>query len=280
MLTFYHPDELSTHIHTLKKEGKRIGFLPTMGALHAGHLSLLKASREACDISVCSIFVNPTQFTNPDDLAKYPRNEIVDALLLEKAGCDVLFLPNQEEIYALEKPMNVDLGALTKRFEGASRPGHFEGVARIVRILFDCVEPDKAFFGLKDYQQCLVIQTLVDQLEMSVELYFVTTERESDGLAMSSRNQRLNAAQRIEAPAIYHALLWAKGHLEQHSPKELESLCIRQIEEHAGLNVDYFSLADAATLEPIRSIEKGKSVVALTAVFAGDIRLIDNLLLK
>ncbi|MHB1279088.1 MAG: pantoate--beta-alanine ligase [Bacteroidia bacterium] len=280
MLTFFHPQELNTYIQKLKKEGKRIGFFPTMGALHAGHLSLLKASKSACDISVCSIFVNPTQFTNPDDLAKYPRTERSDSVLLEKAGCDILFMPDQATIYAGEKPINLHLGSLTRVFEGASRPGHFEGVARIVRILFECVQPDDAYFGLKDYQQCLVIDALVKQLALPVALHFVPTKREADGLAMSSRNQRLNAAQREAATAIYRTLVWAKDHFGQLSPGELEPACVDLIEKEAALRVDYFSLADARTLEPVISPDKDTPIIALTAVFAGDIRLIDNLLLK
>lgn len=280
MLTFFHPNDLIAYIHTLKKEGKRIGFFPTMGALHAGHLSLLEASKSTCDISVCSIFVNPTQFTNPDDLAKYPRTVKSDSFLLESAGCDILFLPDQEEIYALEKPMSVTIDTLIKGFEGASRPGHFEGVVRIVRILFDCVQPDEAFFGLKDYQQCLVIQALVNQLNLDITLHFIPTKREADGLAMSSRNQRLSSEQREEAPVIYQTLLRAKEQLGEIAIPELEQHCIEQIEGETHLQVDYFKLADANTLEPIETLEKETPVVALTAVYAGDVRLIDNLLLK
>ncbi|HCS19516.1 MAG TPA: pantoate--beta-alanine ligase [Bacteroidetes bacterium] len=280
MLTFFHPHELSTHIHTLKKEGKRIGFFPTMGALHVGHLSLLEACKLTCDISVCSIFVNPTQFTNPDDLANYPRSEKTDAAALEMAGCDILFIPDKQEIYALEKPMSVTFDSLIQGFEGASRPGHFEGVARIVRLLFECVQPDEAFFGLKDYQQCLVIEELVKQLDLGIILHFIPTKREADGLAMSSRNQRLNVLQRQAAPAIYQALLWAKSHVGHYPPAELEKACIAQIEKEPALRVDYFKLADAHTLEPLVSQEKTSSIIALTAVFAGEIRLIDNLLLK
>ncbi len=280
MLTFFHPHELNKHIHTLKKEGKRIGFVPTMGALHAGHLSLLEASKSACDISVCSIFVNPTQFTNPEDLAKYPRTEKSDSALLEKAGCDILFMPDQQEIYAREKPMPITFNALTQSFEGASRPGHFEGVARIVRLLFDCVQPDEAFFGLKDYQQCLVIDELVKQLDLGITLHFIPTKREPDGLAMSSRNQRLNSKQREAAPVIYRTLLWAKDQLGNYTAAELEKACIARIEEEAALRVDYFKFADARTLEPVSVWKKDMLLIALAAVFAGDVRLIDNLLLK
>lgn len=280
MLTFFHPRELSTHIQTLKKEGKRIGFFPTMGALHAGHLSLLAASKSACDISVCSIFVNPTQFTNPDDLAKYPRTENSDSALLENAGCDILFLPDQKGIYAGEKPMHITFDALTQGFEGASRPGHFEGVARIVRLFFDCVQPDMAFFGLKDYQQCLVIKELVRQLDLGIILRFIPTKREEDGLAMSSRNQRLTAIQREAAPIIYQTLLWAKANIGNYSLAELEKACIARIEAEPALRIDYIKLADAGTLEPLISLDANIAVIALIAVFAGDVRLIDNLLLK
>lgn len=280
MIIFQHPAELSSHIQLLKNQGKRIGFFPTMGALHEGHISLLHSSKKTCDISVCSIFVNPTQFTNANDLALYPRTEQNDTLLLEASGCDILFLPNKEEIYANEKTMNIDFGALATRFEGASRPGHFEGVARVVRILFDIVQPDDAFFGLKDFQQCQIIKTLVRELAMPINLHFEVTKREADGLAMSSRNMRLTAEERKSASAIYQALLLAKHLLTTRSIPEIEKVCVARIEEEPCLKVDYFKIADGRTLNAMEHLSTEAEPVALAAVYAGEVRLIDNLLLK
>ena len=280
MLIIHHPDELSDYLLRLKIQQKSIGFFPTMGALHAGHISLLHAAQKATDTSVCSIFVNPTQFNNPDDLAKYPRTLEADIALLEKEGCDVLFLPNAEELYANEKPMSLDFGGLATYFEGASRPGHFNGVARVVRLLFDYVNPDHAFFGLKDFQQCMIIRSMTEQLGLNLKLHFEPTLRESDGLAMSSRNIRLESALRNSAPAIYKALTFAQSSFGSLPIHEIEAQAKSMIEREPNYKVDYFQLADARTLEPLNADDKNAEPVALAAVFAGDVRLIDNLLLK
>ena len=280
MLIIHHPDELSDYLLRLKIQQKSIGFFPTMGALHAGHISLLHAAQKATDTSVCSIFVNPTQFNNPDDLAKYPRTLEADIALLEKEGCDVLFLPNAEELYANEKPMSLDFGGLATYFEGASRPGHFDGVARVVRLLFDYVNPDHAFFGLKDFQQCMIIRSMTEQLGLNLKLHFEPTLRESDGLAMSSRNIRLDSALRNSAPLIYKALTLAQASFGSLPIHEIEAQAKSMIEREPNYKVDYFQLADARTLEPLNDEDKNAEPVALAAVFAGDVRLIDNLLLK
>lgn len=251
-----------------------------MGALHAGHISLLHAAQKHTDISVCSIFVNPTQFNNADDLAKYPRTLEQDITLLEKEGCDILFAPEADELYAKEKEMNLEFGGLATYFEGTSRPGHFSGVARVVRLLFDCVMPDHAFFGLKDFQQCMIIRSMTEQLKMPIHLHFEPTLREVDGLAMSSRNVRLTAEQRQLAPIIYKALQKAKSSYPEQSVSAIEKEAKALIEGQGGLLVDYFQLADARTLEPLQDNDMQAEPVALAAVFAGDIRLIDNLLLK
>lgn len=280
MLIIHHPDELSDYLLRLKIQQKSIGFFPTMGALHAGHISLLHAAQKATDTSVCSIFVNPTQFNNPDDLAKYPRTLEADIALLEKEGCDVLFLPNAEELYANEKPMSLDFGGLATYFEGASRPGHFDGVARVVRLLFDYVNPDHAFFGLKDFQQCMIIRSMTEQLGLNLKLHFEPTLRESDGLAMSSRNIRLDSALRNSAPVICKALTFAQASFGSLPIHEIEAQAKSMIEREPNYKVDYFQLADARTLEPLNDEDKNAEPVALAAVFAGDVRLIDNLLLK
>ncbi len=277
MWLFHRSDELHAHLDKYRQAGKSIGFFPTMGALHQGHLSLLKAAKKHCDIVVCSIFVNPTQFNNPNDLAHYPRTPEKDTLLLENAGNDVLFLPQEEDLYGKEQPLKIDLGDLAVHFEGSSRPGHFQGVARVVRLLFDAVQPDQAFFGLKDYQQCRVVAELVKQLHLPVRLHFVATEREPDGLAMSSRNQRLTPRQRQEAPVIHKTLEFVK---EAYPPEDLTLLvekAIERINASPELRVDYFQIADAENLLPLTRPDGTKKAVALTAVYAGEVRLIDNL---
>lgn len=251
-----------------------------MGALHQGHLRLLSEANQHTDISICSIFVNPTQFNNTTDLAKYPRTVPQDIRLLEENGCDVLFLPSAEEVYREEKQENFSFGGLDILLEGDFRPGHFEGVARVVKLLFGLVQPHQAFFGLKDFQQCLVIKNLVKQFEIPVELVFVPTEREPDGLAMSSRNMRLTPAERKNAASISLAL----QHAAANAGKIPVATTIREskaiIEAVEGLRVEYFTIADARTLLPVEDWDAATEIVALTAVFAGEVRLIDNLYLK
>lgn len=280
MIIFRGRAELQLYIQSIKNEGKSIGFFPTMGALHEGHIALLHSSKKRCDLTVCSIFVNPTQFTNAEDLEKYPRTPGNDILLLEQNGCDVLFMPQSEDIYSGEKPLNLYLGNLETSFEGSSRPGHFTGVARIVRLLLEAVDPHDAFFGWKDLQQCLVIDSMVKQLNMKFRLHFMPTLREADGLAMSSRNRRLNSTQREAAPLIYKALSEAREKVNSHSVSQIISDSIALIESSPELTVDYFAIADPLNLEPLHSVEGVSSPVALAAVFAGNIRLIDNLFLK
>lgn len=280
MLIIKQPNELRSHIQSLKKLSKRIGFVPTMGALHSGHISLIKASKNICDVNVCSIFVNPTQFNNANDLSHYPRTLEADIKLLENEECDVLFLPEKNALYTNEKSLTIDFGALAESFEGTSRPGHFEGVARVLRIFFDLIQPDDVFLGMKDFQQCQIIRSLVEFYSYPILLHFEPTKREADGLAMSSRNVRLSEQQRNEAPAIYRALCSAKSMINTKPVPEIVALCIQEIENEAELQVDYFEIANALTLEPVNSVESGIQLVALAAVYAGEVRLIDNLLLK
>ncbi len=280
-MRIFHPaGKLSHYIHPLKASGLRLGFVPTMGALHAGHLSLLSEARKKCDVLVCSIFVNPTQFNNTSDLEKYPRTLAADILLLEAAGCDILFLPDTSDLYSYEKPADFTFNGLDSLLEGASRPGHFLGVARVVKLLFELVQPDIAVFGLKDFQQCMVIQSLVKQFEIPVQLLFAPTLRESNGLAMSSRNMRLSADQREQAGLIYQCLLAAADTLKRGlDPKDICKEQTRRL-EMAGLRTDYFQICEASSLQPVSSFDPQRDLVVLTAVFVGDVRLIDNLYLK
>lgn len=269
--------ELTEGLEQHRLKGKRIGFFPTMGALHAGHMQLLKAAKTTCDVVVCSIFVNPTQFNNPDDLAKYPRTLAADLLLLQEEGCDVVYTPDREDVYANESSFSLDLMGLDRVLEGSSRPGHFDGVARVVKLLFEKVQPDVAFFGLKDFQQCMVIRQLVEQLDLPIQLQWVETSREDSGLARSSRNVRLSDADREKAAIIYQALQHCR---EGYAPDQITSLEKQAADmiEAAGFKVDYFQIVESATLQ--RSQEPLKEPVALTAVYAGEVRLIDNLILS
>lgn len=281
MLVFKKINHLKSYLQQKKQQGQSVGFVPTMGALHSGHLSLIQASQAANTLTVCSIFVNPTQFNNPADLEKYPRLIEKDIVLLEKQGCDVLFYPEVDEMYAENENLpEINLLGIDSRLEGEHRPGHFNGVATVVKKLLDIVEPHRAYFGQKDFQQVLVVKTLVQQLNMAVQIVAVPTMRESNGLAMSSRNLRLTDAERQHAAIIYNTFLWAKQQLLSVSPKEVEALATQRINAVSGANVEYFSLADAQTLAPVTVYNSDQKIVALTAVNMGEVRLIDNMLLN
>lgn len=276
--------KLSAHFHhylnALRGENKRIGFIPTMGALHQGHLSLIQASKTENDITVCSIFVNPTQFNNADDLKNYPRTIEKDLELLTSVGCDVVFIPDVKEVYADKADYAFDLGVADKVMEATHRPGHFNGVINVVKRLFDLVQPNKAYFGQKDFQQCLVIKKMVDHYAMPVELVFCATTRETDGLAMSSRNMRLSTEERQIAPYIYKVLQGAKTQFADTSPYELKNWVSHELLKQPMLELEYFDVCDAATLSPLQSWDDAQNIVACIAVHLGPVRLIDNILLK
>ncbi len=282
MILFRKIAQIRQHIQTAKMEGKNIGFVPTMGALHAGHISLIDTSKKSDCLTVASIFVNPTQFNNPDDFAKYPKTLDLDIEMLEVAGCDFLFLPTVEEMYPPNEPTNkphYPIGSIENLLEGKYRPGHFQGVCMVMDKLLRIVEPQQLFMGQKDYQQCMVVQALINLLQLPIRLHTCPTLRESDGLAMSSRNMRLNTTQRNNAPAIYQSLSFLK---EMLKPGPLDNL----IEQSIGLlirrdfKIDYVSIADANSLEPCTDWDGQQKIVALVAAFQGDIRLIDNLFLN
>lgn len=279
MLQFTSIRELKDFIRLQKKKGATVGFVPTMGALHGGHLSMVRQGKKENDLLVASIFVNPIQFNNPDDLEKYPRMPEKDIHLLVCENCDILFCPDAAEMYPpgeRQEPA-VDLGHLDKVLEGAFRPGHFRGVAIVVKKLFEIIEPDKAYFGKKDYQQLRVIQFMVNQLGLPVTIVPCETVREPDGLAMSSRNMRLPAPARSIAPKIHETLLWVKSEVGTIPPARLVVLARQRLEAIPGFKPEYLEIADTETLLPLESWEKGRKAVALTAVFLGEVRLIDNL---
>ncbi len=277
--------EIFKEIHALRlylarkrKEGLTIGLVPTMGALHEGHISLIQASKKATGLTVCSIYVNPTQFNNTADLDKYPRTIESDITLLEAADCDVLFAPETPEMYQRPGVIRFDFGDLDKVLEGKFRPGHFSGVATVVSKLFHIVEPTVAFFGRKDYQQLQVITRLVDELKFNIRIQGVPTMREAGGLAMSSRNMRLTADQRKNALELSRSLFDARERLLSGSHwSDVQKLCIDRLNSVPGLNVEYFELAhrDDLTKGDIEPV----SGVILVACFVGEVRLIDNLVI-
>ena len=270
---------LSSHQHN----GWKIGFAPTMGALHQGHLSLIESSRKDNAITVSSIFVNPAQFNDPKDFEKYPVTIEKDILLLETAGCDILFLPSVEEIYpaGIKGKEHYDLGYLETILEGKYRPGHFQGVCKVMDRLLDIIRPDNLYIGQKDYQQCMVITklTAITGKKDSIITNICPTLREPDGLAMSSRNMRLNKEERGIAPAIYQTLTFIKRNLKKGSLQELKTAAAAKLVGQ-GFQPGYIEIADATTLHIINEWDGKQKLVALAAAFLHEVRLIDNLLLN
>lgn len=270
--------ELKLAINKMRADKLKTGFIPTMGALHKGHISLLKRAMAENDRTVVSIFVNPTQFNNPDDLKKYPRTPEKDFAMLSEAGADLIFYPKEKEIYPEGRAVDTDFdfGNLEKVMEGKFRPGHFKGVAMVVSRLFEIVEPDKAYFGEKDFQQLAIIRELVSMKKYPVEIIGCPTVREPDGLAMSSRNQLLAPEMRMAATKIPQALFYIRDHRQGKALAGLKSEAVRMIEHTGQLKVEYLEIADEKTLLPIEDWNGKAQCRCLTAVMAGNIRLIDN----
>lgn len=274
--------EISQAVANLRKSGKTIGFVPTMGALHNGHASLIDyALAQQCDIVVVSIFVNPTQFNNKEDLKQYPRNLNADLEFLKPFGEKLLvFAPDAVEVYGKEiKSKEYDFAGLDKVMEGAFRPGHFEGVATVLSYLFEIVKPDKAFFGEKDFQQLQIIKKLVEIETIPIKIIGAPINRNEDGLAQSSRNVRLSPAHRQAAPFIYQILMQVKKDFKLKSTPELKDWVQQQFADHELLTLEYFEIADARSLNPAEKDQNLGDFRAFIAVFAGDVRLIDTLAL-
>jgi pantoate--beta-alanine ligase len=267
------------YLGNARQKGKTIGFVPTMGALHEGHLSLIRRSTAENDLTVCSVFVNPIQFNNKKDLENYPRNLDCDMEMLEKAGCDAVFAPGEEEMYpgGYTQSIGIDFGYLDNILEGKFRPGHFKGVAIVVKKLFGITEPDRAYFGKKDYQQLLVISEMVKILNIPVEIIPCTIIRESDGLAMSSRNMRLTAVERKIAPMIYETLSGVKEKAGSMTPDRLKEWAINKIAENKAFAVEYIEIADKTTLLTVEDWKAKENAIVLAAVKLNEIRLIDNI---
>lgn len=280
MEIFKEIEPLKAFLRQQKIATRSLGFVPTMGALHQGHLSLIKASKVENALTICSIYVNPAQFNNLTDLAKYPRALDQDIELLRKTDCDVLFCPDNSTMYSSESLIRFDFGMLDKVMEGRYRPGHFSGVALVVSKLFHIVSPDKAYFGQKDFQQFKVIEKLVQELKFDITLRCMPIERESDGLAMSSRNVRLLAEQRKKAIIFYDSLKETRELLEKgNSMQNVRQVIKNKFENSNDVRLEYLELADASNLSLKENVSVKSQAILLIAGYVGEVRLIDNLLL-
>ena len=281
MLIFKKAQDINDFLNKSRQKGQKIGFVPTMGALHEGHISLLNSSLNKSDITVCSIFVNPTQFNDPRDFEKYPVTTETDILKLERAKCDILFLPSVEEIYpgSRSPSEHFDLGDMEKILEGKFRPGHFQGVCQVVKRLLQIVNPHTIFLGQKDFQQCMVLKRLIELEKLSVKIDICPTMRDLDGLAMSSRNLRLNLDERALAPSIFDTLIFIKENIKAGPTNHI--LYDAQIMlAQKGFKVDYIAIASAENLQLKDDWDGNEKLVALIAAFLHQVRLIDNMLLN
>lgn len=274
--------ELSDWVAQARNEGHCITLVPTMGALHEGHLSLIHIGQKTGGITVCSIFVNPTQFNDPEDLKKYPRPLEKDIALLEEAGCDLLFLPEVAEMYPEDEAVwAIDLGALDEVWEGAKRPGHYQGVTQIVYKLFEAVKPDYSVFGQKDLQQYLVIEELIRQKELPIELVMAPTIREPEGLAMSSRNVRLSPSGKTQALALSQVLFHTETLLRAgHDSHQARELALSRLEASPGVSLEYFAICERRTLSEATEDTPLDQLVILVAAWVEGVRLIDNVVMK
>lgn len=275
------PNQLQDALDHGRQRVDEIGFVPTMGALHQGHISLVNAALAKNLLTVASIFVNPTQFNNKSDFELYPRTENADITMLEQAGCHIVYLPQPTHIYPSVDPLprHYELGNLENLLEGEHRPGHYQGVCQVVHRLLYAVRPHHLFMGIKDYQQCMVVQRLIDMHTIPVALHKVPTVREADGLAMSSRNRRLSAEQRGKAVSIYNALCMVKERFAFTPIRQLEEEAAAYLLDMGFASVDYVSIAHAYNLQPLQEGERSEPAVCLVAAWLGEIRLIDNLAL-
>lgn len=281
MIVFKKIKELSSFIEQEKKKGKSIGFAPTMGALHDGHISLIINSSTSNRLTVSSIFVNPTQFNNANDFDKYPITIEKDIDLLEKNGCDILFMPTVKEMYpnGFVNPLHYNLGYLETVLEGKYRPGHFQGVCQVVHRLLSIVQPHNLYIGQKDYQQCMVIKKLIETTHLNINVIIGSTVREPDGLAMSSRNMRLNNEERKKAVKISEVLFFIKKEIKSGYIEDLKERAVNYLSAE-GIKADYIAIATADTLEVLENWDGRCPIVALAAVYLNEVRLIDNMLLN
>ncbi|MCZ2100480.1 MAG: pantoate--beta-alanine ligase [Chitinophagales bacterium] len=281
LLTITRASELTKHIQNLKLQGLKVGFIPTMGALHEGHLKLIKTAKRENDVTVVSIFVNPTQFNDKKDLEKYPRTLAQDQQQLAAVGTDILFAPEVEDIYPSGTEVGADiyLGGLDAVMEGTHRPGHFNGVAQVVKRLLDIVQPDQLYMGQKDFQQFTIINYMLKSLQIPVKLRICPIVREKNGLAMSSRNVRLSAEAREQAKVIFNTLKSVKQKSKTMAPEQLTAYAMKRLNK-PPFTPEYFDIVDGDTLNPVVNMDQHSYVVACTAVWVEGVRLIDNMILK
>lgn len=269
---------LQAYTEQVRQAGQRLGLVPTMGALHAGHIQLVQAARAECNEVIATIFVNPTQFNNADDFRLYPRVPEADAALLAPAGCTALFVPSVEEMYPRPTVLRFNFGALEQVMEGAHRPGHFNGVATVVSKLFHLARPHRAYFGQKDWQQVAVVRQLAADLSFDLEIVACPTIREADGLAMSSRNRRLDAPARALAPLLYQVLSAAAAQVQQGvAPAQVQAAALATLAREPTITPEYVEIADAQTLQSLARYVPGRAVVLCLAAHLGGVRLIDNI---
>lgn len=278
MILFKSAVDINTYLTIKSKSGNKIGFIPTMGALHAGHLSLIENSKKSHFLTVASIFINPTQFNDPQDFAKYPVTLEKDILALEQSGCDILFLPSAEEVYPNGTKLSpaFDIGYLETIFEGSYRSGHFQGVCQVMHRLLEIIMPATLFLGQKDYQQCMVIRRLIVLNKWNIELTVAPTFREESGLAMSSRNMLLTEPMKQKAAIIYHSLQYLKLQVKPGDLSIYTTKAEKMIREAGFEKIDYVAIADADTLQSITEWNGQTPLVALVAAFLNGVRLIDN----
>ncbi|NDV94465.1 pantoate--beta-alanine ligase [Dysgonomonas sp. 521] len=272
--------EVQDKVASLRSSGAEIGFVPTMGALHQGHLSLVGQCIADNDICIVSIFVNPTQFNNKEDLIKYPRTLERDSQYLEEAGVDFIFAPSEEEIYPEPDTRQFDFGQIDKVMEGVHRPGHFNGVAQVVSRLFDIVKPDRAYFGEKDFQQLAIIRAMVKQLALPVQIVPMPIVREASGLALSSRNERLTAKQKDIAVNISETLFESRQWMKSLPVQDTIKKVTDRLNSFDELSVEYYEIVDGYTLQPVKEWDDAAYIVGCIAVFCGEVRLIDNIVYK
>jgi pantoate--beta-alanine ligase len=272
---------LQSYSENARRQGQRVGLVPTMGALHEGHLQLVRAAARECEVVITSVFVNPTQFNNPDDFRLYPRLPEADAALLAPAGCTALFLPSVEEMYPQPTVLRFDFGPLERVMEGEHRPGHFNGVATVVSKLFHLSQPHRAYFGQKDFQQVAIVRQLIRDLSFNLELVAFPTVREADGLAMSSRNRRLSAEARAIAPRLHQGLQLAFELVQArtHSPAAVQAAVAAYLQAEPAITLEYVAVADASTLQPLTEWQTARPVVVCLAAHLGGVRLIDNVVI-
>lgn len=278
MIKFEHPAAIQAHLADLVKAGKQIGFVPTMGALHHGHMALIKQAKQENDVVICSIFVNPLQFNRKEDLTNYPNRITEDTKMLSEVDCDILFTPSKDELYANQKEIKFNFGSIAQGMEAEYRPGHFEGVAAVIERFLSILTPDRAYFGEKDFQQLAIVRWVKSHFNFSTEIIGCETVRDENGLAMSSRNYLLDKEDYTTASQIYQLMTYCQSQLGKQAPQELAKSCFEKLKEN--FRPEYFEIVDEHSLEPIKQWEDSKNPRVFVAAYLKSVRLIDNMSLN